>query len=135
MSILGALVRGYLVQRLLHPRRPRGGYGHGPGYGSHGPGFEAYRYGGYGPTPYRPAGGRPSRHRAVGPWPAGRPARAPRRGRVGFAGPVPYYSRTTRRGARVSVGGCCLPIPLLVLASSVAAAAGAVRRHAGQRPG
>ena len=129
MSILGALVRGYLVHRLLHPRRPRGGYGHGPGY-------EAYRYGGYGPTPYRPAvGGWPSRHRPVGPWPAGRPSRSPRRGRVGFFGPVPYYSRTTRGGARVSVGGCCLPIPLLVLTSTAAAAVGAVRRHARHRSG
>ena len=33
-------------------------------------------------------------------------------GRFGFFGPVPYYSRRTRGGGRVSVGGCCLPIPL-----------------------
>lgn len=40
-------------------------------------------------------------------------------------GPVPYYSTRTRRGNEVTVGGCgcCLPIPLLV----VAAAVGAVR--------
>ena len=38
--------------------------------------------------------------------------RPPARGRVGFFGPVPYYSRRTRGGGRVSVGGCCLPIPL-----------------------
>jgi hypothetical protein len=30
----------------------------------------------------------------------------------GFTGPFPTYSTRTRRGTRVSVGGCCLPIPL-----------------------
>lgn len=37
-----------------------------------------------------------------------------RRGGSGFRmrGPFPTYSRQTRRGTRVSVGGCCLPIPL-----------------------
>jgi hypothetical protein len=39
------------------------------------------------------------------------------RGRGGFAGPFPYYSRRTRGGSRVSVTGCCLPIPLGVLAT------------------
>ena len=33
-------------------------------------------------------------------------------GGLRFLGPVPVYSRRTRGGARVSVGGCCLPIPL-----------------------
>lgn len=42
-----------------------------------------------------------------------------RRGRVGLFGPVPYYSTTTGRGTRVSVGGCCLPIPLFVVAAVV----------------
>ena len=44
-------------------------------------------------------------------------ARYPRRarGRGGFFGPVPYYSRRTRGGSRVTVGGCCLPIPLGLL--------------------
>ena len=41
-----------------------------------------------------------------------------RRGRGGFVGPFPYYSGRTRRGTRVSVGGCCLPIPLGVLTVS-----------------
>ena len=40
----------------------------------------------------------------------------------GFFGPFPMYSRRTRGGGRVSVGGCCLPIPL---ALTVGAAAGA----------
>jgi hypothetical protein len=40
-----------------------------------------------------------------------------RRGGVGLFGPVPYYSRRTRGGGRVSVGGCCLPIPLVLSAS------------------
>ena len=35
-----------------------------------------------------------------------------RRGRGGFFGPFPYYSGRTRRGSRVTVSGCCLPIPL-----------------------
>jgi hypothetical protein len=34
------------------------------------------------------------------------------RGRGGFLGPFPYYSRRTRGGGRVTVSGCCLPIPL-----------------------
>ncbi len=34
-----------------------------------------------------------------------------RRGRGGF-GPFPSYARRTRRGSRVNVTGCCLPIPL-----------------------
>ena len=42
-----------------------------------------------------------------------------RRGSGGFFGPVPYYSGRTRRGSRVTVGGCCLPIPLGVLATLV----------------
>jgi hypothetical protein len=44
-------------------------------------------------------------------------------GRVGLFGPFPYYSRRTARGSRVSVGGCCLPIPLAL----TVALAGAVR--------
>ncbi|HEV2070867.1 MAG TPA: hypothetical protein VGR26_13835, partial [Acidimicrobiales bacterium] len=39
------------------------------------------------------------------------------RDRTGFFGPVPYYSTRTRRGTRVSVGGCCLPIPIGFLAA------------------
>jgi hypothetical protein len=52
-----------------------------------------------------------------------------RRGRVGFFGPMPYYSGRTRRGTRVQVSGCCLPIPLaLAVASAVAARALLTRR-------
>ena len=47
--------------------------------------------------------------------------RRPQRGRFGLFGPFPTYSTRTRRGTRVSVGGCCLPIPL---ALSVLLAAG-----------
>jgi len=39
------------------------------------------------------------------------------RGRTGFFGPMPYYTRRTRGGSRVSVSGCCLPIPLALVAS------------------
>jgi hypothetical protein len=35
-----------------------------------------------------------------------------RRGRAGFLGPFPSYTTRTRRGSRVTVSGCCLPIPL-----------------------
>lgn len=40
----------------------------------------------------------------------------PRRHGFGMWGPFPYYSRRTRGGAEVSVGGCgcCLPLPLLL---------------------
>jgi len=50
------------------------------------------------------------------------------RGRTGFFGPVPYYSRQTRGGSRVSVGGCCLPIPLALALAGGAAARGLLRR-------
>jgi hypothetical protein len=58
------------------------------------------------------------RYRPVHPPGGGRPRR---RGRFGLWGPVPYYSTRTRRGSDVSVGGCgcCLPIPLLVVAGTV----------------
>ncbi len=51
---------------------------------------------------------------------ARRPLRRPR-GRFGLWGPVPYYSTRTRRGSEVSVGGCgcCLPISLLGVLSTV----------------
>ena len=32
--------------------------------------------------------------------------------RFGWIGPMPSYSWRTRRGSRVSVTGCCLPLPL-----------------------
>jgi hypothetical protein len=50
------------------------------------------------------------------------------RGRTGFFGPVPYYSTRTRRGTRVTVGGCCLPIPL-ALSLGLAAATRALARR------
>ena len=48
-----------------------------------------------------------------------RPRHRGGRGRVGFFGPAPYYSRQTRSGGRVSVGGCCLPIPLGLMAGTL----------------
>jgi hypothetical protein len=47
--------------------------------------------------------------------------RAPRRRRSGFGmtGPFPTYSTRTRGGGRVSVGGCCLPIPLALALGSM----------------
>jgi hypothetical protein len=52
-----------------------------------------------------------------------------RREGFGFFGPVPTYSRRTRGGGRVSVGGCCLPIPLGLVALVLATARLAVRRR------
>jgi hypothetical protein len=58
----------------------------------------------------------------------GRYGRSGRRGRTGFWGPMPYYSGRTRRGTRVHVSGCCLPIPLGMLLATVLGARSLVRR-------
>jgi hypothetical protein len=50
------------------------------------------------------------------------------RGRGGFYGPFPYYSRRTRGGSRVTVSGCCLPIPFVVLTVAGLAAQRLYRR-------
>ena len=46
------------------------------------------------------------------------------RGRRSSGGvfPFPHYSTRTRRGSRVTVGGCCLPIPLGVFGVTALAA-------------
>ena len=71
----------------------------------------------------------PSRHYSRGPLMYGRHRRRGR-GRTGFWGPFPYYSRQTRGGGRVSVGGCCLPIPLALVLGSVLAGRYAYGRRA-----
>jgi hypothetical protein len=87
------LVRGYVLDRLLRALTgPRGG-----GY------------------PRQRAGGLPVRS---GYPPQRRMTPGSRRGR--FGGPIPHYSSTTRGGTRVTVGGCCLPIPLGLLAAGSA---------------
>ena len=53
------------------------------------------------------------------------------RGGFGMWGPLPSYSRRTRGGSRVTVSGCCLPIPLGILLTPVAAYG--VRRRASSR--
>jgi hypothetical protein len=50
------------------------------------------------------------------------------RGRGGFFGPFPYYSTRTRRGSRVTVSGCCLPIPLVLTVSALAGGRALLRR-------
>jgi hypothetical protein len=50
-------------------------------------------------------------------------------GRGGFFGPMPYYSGRTRRGTRVQVSGCCLPIPLGMLLAAAVGARGLTRRR------
>jgi hypothetical protein len=51
-------------------------------------------------------------------------------GRFGLFGPFPTYTRRTRRGATVKVGGCCLPLALGMLAAPAAAGRIAWRRRA-----
>jgi hypothetical protein len=54
----------------------------------------------------------------------GNRGRRPRRSGFGMWGPFPSYSTRTRRGSRVRVSGCCLPIPLgLVLGAAMLARA------------
>jgi hypothetical protein len=50
-----------------------------------------------------------------------------RRGRGGLF-PFPHYSTRTRGGSRVSVSGCCLPIPLMLCVSALAGARALLRR-------
>jgi hypothetical protein len=59
------------------------------------------------------------------------PSRYGRRRRsdgFGMWGPFPTYSRRTRGGGRVSVGGCCLPIPLALALGTVGAVRAVTRR-------
>jgi hypothetical protein len=58
----------------------------------------------------------------------GRRRRRRGRGRAGFFGPFPTYTRRTRGGSRVTVSGCCLPIPLGLLAAFAMGARLLVRR-------
>jgi hypothetical protein len=69
--------------------------------------------------------GRP-RHRHPG-WGYGRPHRRP--SGWGRTGPFPSYSRRTRRGSRVTVTGCCLPIPLALTLATAAGLGRAVRHR------
>lgn len=61
--------------------------------------------------------------------PRGRRSRRRQRRGFGLFGPVPTYTRRTRRGGRVSAGGCCLPIPLAL----TVATAGALKLLTGRR--
>jgi hypothetical protein len=51
----------------------------------------------------------------------------PRCGRAGFFGPFPAYSKRTRGGSRVTVSGCCLPIPLALAATAAVGARALLR--------
>ena len=42
--------------------------------------------------------------------------------------PFPHYSTRTRSGGRVSVSGCCLPIPLMLCVSALAGVRALLRR-------
>ena len=52
-----------------------------------------------------------------------------RRSGFGFFGPFPTYSTRTRGGTRVSVGGCCLPVALGMLAVPAAGLGLLLRRR------
>ena len=106
MNLLSRLFGAYLLRRLFSGGSRRGGYGRG--YGS-GRGY-GYGRGGYG---YGRGGG--SRRRGGG--------------RVGFFGPFPSYSTRTRGGSRVTVSGCCLPIPLALALTTGAGARTVVGRR------
>lgn len=102
MGLFRSLALNALLNRLLG--------GRGGGYGGSNPYGTAPRYGPqYGP-----------------PVPM-----YPRRRSGGGIFPIPHYTGTTRRGSRVSVGGCCLPIPLTILATGATAAL--VRLRSGGR--
>jgi hypothetical protein len=58
-----------------------------------------------------------------------RSRRAGRSGRAGLFGPIPYYSTRTRRGTSVTVGGCCLPLALGMLAAPIGAGHLLLRRR------
>ena len=52
-----------------------------------------------------------------------------RRSGFGLHGPFPSYSRRTRRGSRVTVTGCCLPIPLALTLGTAAVLGRALARQ------
>ena len=98
--MLSLLARAWLIRRLFGSQRR---HRRSP-YGSRSP----YQYGRRSPMSL----GRRRRSDGFGMW-----------------GPFPAYSRRTRGGGRVSVGGCCLPIPLALTLGSVAAVRAATRRY------
>ena len=76
------------------------------------------------PGPWRPGHGAPGYD--LPGYRGGPYGRGHRGGRSGFRVlPFPSYSTRTRRGTNVSVGGCCLPIPIGCLTTTVLAGAAA----------
>lgn len=64
-------------------------------------------------------------------WPSPPPRygfRRRRSSRFGFFGPFPTYSTRPRGGSRVTVSGCCLPIPLALVLGAVLTARSLSRR-------
>lgn len=106
--MLMRLVWTYLLRRLLSGGRRSGRVR--PGYGGWGPGARGRSVrGGYGPR-------------------YGYGARRRRTGGFRFFGPFPTYSTRTRRGSRVTVSGCCLPIPLALALATFGAIRALMRR-------
>src|SRR5919199_2681823 len=106
--MLMRLFSTYLLRRLLGAgRRSR---------------RDRYRYGGW------PGGGRGRSQRGgYGPR-YGYGARRRGTGGFRFFGPFPTYSTRTRRGSRVTVSGCCLPIPLALGLATLGALRALMRR-------
>jgi hypothetical protein len=91
----------WLLRSFLLRRLFGGGRQRGRGYGGRGYGYGGRGYG---------YGGRR------------------RSGGFRFFGPFPTYSTRTRRGSRVTVSGCCLPIPLALTLAAALGARAALRR-------
>ncbi len=70
---------------------------------------------------------RSGRRRPSGaPYPY-RGRRSRQRSGLRMVGPLPVYSRRTRGGSRVTVSGCCLPIPLAMTVGAAIASRHALR--------
>ena len=52
-----------------------------------------------------------------------------RKGRFGFWGPLPSYTRETRGGGRVRFTGCCLPLALGIVGLPAVAGLELLRRR------
>jgi hypothetical protein len=77
---------------------------------------------------------RGSRRQSRSAWHSGYGSSYARRSRhrrgsgFGMRGPFPSYSRRTRGGSRVTVTGCCLPIPLTLGVGAAVALSKTARR-------
>jgi hypothetical protein len=118
--LITRLLRAWLMRRFLFGGRRRG-----RGYGWGGRGSGGYGSGGWGSGGY---GGWGGAGRGSGGWGGRGYAGRRRSGRFRFVGPFPTYSTRSRRGSRVTVSGCCLPIPLAMTIAAALGVRAALRR-------